>query len=93
MKQLRRKVIHLGSQPVIDVESKSDVVAGGANRSAHSTKSALDEIRRRKAKDEERRRAIFGLVGLLALATTVRMIRMGGRGGVVGGGGVMNIFD
>jgi hypothetical protein len=33
------------------------------------------------------------LVGLLALATTVRMIRMGGRGGVVGGGGVMNIFD
>ena len=73
--------------------SKSDVVAGGANRSAHSTKSALDEIRRRKAKDEERRRAIFGLVGLLALATTVRMIRMGGRSGVVGGGGVMNIFD
>ena len=73
--------------------SKSDVVAGGANRSAHSTKSALDEIRRRKAKDKERRRAIFGLVGLLALATTVRLIGMGGRGGDGGGEGVMNIIN
>ncbi len=52
-------------------------VTGVTYRSASSTRRALEEIQRKKAETRERRRAISGIVGLLALAMAIRLIGVG----------------